>query len=86
MIGATISHYQIIEKIGQGGMEEIYRARDTRVKREVAIKVSPATFKNTTRQRTGGGISTRRQSYSGTGRVRVRLRFLQLGFFTIVHQ
>lgn len=41
MVGKTLAHYEILEKIGTGGMGEIYRARDTKLKREVAIKVLP---------------------------------------------
>jgi serine/threonine protein kinase len=35
----TLGHYTIISKIGAGGMGEVYRARDTRLDREVAIKL-----------------------------------------------
>ncbi|HEX7295681.1 MAG TPA: protein kinase [Pyrinomonadaceae bacterium] len=38
----TLAHYTIISKIGEGGMGEVYRARDTRLNREVAIKLLPA--------------------------------------------
>ena len=57
--GARLGPYEVVAPLGAGGMGEVYRARDTRLGREVAIKVLPA-GRDTTRK--GCGASARRRA------------------------
>ncbi len=43
-VGARLGHYDVTALIGQGGMGEVYRARDTKLCRDVALKVLPDLF------------------------------------------
>ena len=44
MIGSRLLHYEITDRLGEGGMGEVYRAQDTKLDRDVAIKMLPAEF------------------------------------------
>jgi eukaryotic-like serine/threonine-protein kinase len=42
MMGQKLAHYRIVEKVGAGGMDEVYRARDEKLQHDVSLKILPA--------------------------------------------
>ena len=42
--GTTVGSHEILSLIGDGGMGEVYRAKDTKLRRDVALKILPASF------------------------------------------
>ena len=58
MTGTTISHYEILEKLGEGGMGAVFKARDVLLNRPVAVKFLPSE---------GSGAEDKRRRFMVTG-------------------
>ena len=75
-IGTKLGHYEIIDRLGAGGMGEVYRATDTKLKREVALKLLPEDLATDPERLVRLERDTRGQQWTPGDRIKTRTPLL----------
>ena len=75
LIEKTILHYKIIEKLGEGGMGVVYKAEDTKLKRDVAIKFLPHQISASEEERARFKIEAQAAAANCNWRLRTRVLY-----------